>query len=40
VRGPILSVVLFRRDGWDRAHYEEWANRLLSDQLGFVTPTT
>ena len=40
VREPGLSVVLFRRDGWGRADYEGWSNRLLTDQTGFVTPTT
>ena len=40
VREPVLSVVLFRRDGWDRADYEQWSNRLLADQIGFVTPTS
>ena len=37
---PVLSVVLFRREGWDRADYEQWSNRLLADQIGFVTPTS
>jgi glutamate/tyrosine decarboxylase-like PLP-dependent enzyme len=40
VREPELSVVLFRRNGWDRADYEAWSNRLLTDQTGFVTPTS
>jgi len=39
-RRPELSVVLFRRPGWDRAAYDEWSNRLLESQVGFVTPTT
>ncbi len=40
VRRPELSVVLFRRTGWDRATYEAWSAGLLADQIGFVTPTT
>ncbi len=40
VRRPELSVVLFRRTGWGREDYEQWSDRLLSDQIGFVVPTT
>ena len=40
VRRPELSVVLFRRQGWDRDRYESWSARLLEDQIGFVVPTT
>ena len=40
VRRPELSVVLFRRTGWDRHHYEQWSDQLLKDQIGFVVPTT
>jgi aromatic-L-amino-acid/L-tryptophan decarboxylase len=40
VREPDLSVVLFRRPGWRRADYDAWSEKLLSDQTGFVTPTT
>jgi len=40
VRRPELSVVLFRRKGWDRARYERWSAELLADQIGFVVPTT
>jgi glutamate/tyrosine decarboxylase-like PLP-dependent enzyme len=40
VRQPVLSVVLFRRKGWGQGDYERWSNRLLTDQTGFVTPTT
>ena len=39
VRRPELSVVLFRRDGWTAADYDSWSKKLLSDQIGFVTPT-
>jgi aromatic-L-amino-acid decarboxylase len=40
VRRPELSVVLFRRIGWDRTEYERWSARLLRDQIGFVVPTS
>jgi aromatic-L-amino-acid decarboxylase len=39
VRPPDLSVVLFRRHGWSKPDYDTWSARLLSDQIGFVTPT-
>ncbi|MCB1004940.1 MAG: aspartate aminotransferase family protein, partial [Acidimicrobiales bacterium] len=37
---PELSVVLFRRLGWGRADYDEWAERALADQRAFVRPTS
>jgi L-2,4-diaminobutyrate decarboxylase len=37
---PELSVVLFRRIGWDRGAYLEWCHRLLHDQRAFCQPTT
>ena len=40
MRRPELSVVLFRRTGWDRETYETWSARLLENQIGFVMPTT
>jgi len=39
IRDPQLSVVLFRRDGWDTADYSAWAQRLLADQTAFVAPS-
>ena len=36
---PELSVVLYRRDGWSQDDYQRWSAKLLSDQIGFVTPT-
>jgi glutamate/tyrosine decarboxylase-like PLP-dependent enzyme len=40
LRPPELSVVLFRRTGWQRDDYERWSAQLLADQTGFVTPTS
>jgi len=34
-----LSVVVFRRVGWDPSAYQEWSDRLLRQGLAFVTPT-
>jgi len=39
LREPDLSIVLFRRDGWQAADYDAWSKQLLADQIGFVTPT-
>ena len=39
VRPPGLSIVLFRRPGWSTGDYYDWSDRLLEDQVGFVTPT-
>ena len=39
IRPPELSIVLFRREGWTAADYDQWSRQLLSDQIGFVTPT-
>jgi aromatic-L-amino-acid/L-tryptophan decarboxylase len=39
VREPGLSIVLFRRKGWEADDYRNWSARLLDDQIAFVTPT-
>ncbi len=39
VRPVGLSIVLFRRRGWDAARYNEWSRDLLRRQIAFVTPT-
>ena len=39
VRPAGLSIVLYRRKGWTEAQYIEWSERLLREQLAFVTPT-
>ena len=36
---PTLSVVAFTRDGWSAQQYQEWSDKLLADQIGFVTPS-
>ncbi len=39
VRPPELSVVMFRRLGWNEADYRRWSDRLLGDQVAFVLPS-
>jgi len=39
VMEPELSVVLFRRTGWDPDHYDRWSMQALHDGVGFVLPT-
>ena len=37
---PELSIVVFRRRGWDRPDYVAWSDRQLADQAAFVLPTS
>jgi len=37
---PSLSIVAFERVGWGRGDYEKWSDKLLADQIGFVTPSS
>jgi glutamate/tyrosine decarboxylase-like PLP-dependent enzyme len=37
---PELSVLLFRRNGWDATAYQAWSDRLLEEGIAFVTPTS
>lgn len=36
---PDLSVLIFERIGWAAADYASWSADLLTEQIGFVTPT-
>ena len=40
VHEPMLSVVGFRRIGWEPRDYTVWSERLLADGYAFVTPST
>jgi len=40
IREPDLSVVLFRRLGWEPAQYARWADQLLDDQVAFLPPSS
>jgi glutamate/tyrosine decarboxylase-like PLP-dependent enzyme len=37
---PNLSIVAFTRKGWTLADYQAWSDKLLADQIGFVTPSS
>jgi glutamate/tyrosine decarboxylase-like PLP-dependent enzyme len=37
---PELSIVLFRRPGWNAAQYQAWSDRMLADGTAFVVPTS
>ena len=36
---PNLSIVAFTRPGWSADEYQAWSDKLLADQIGFVTPS-
>jgi len=36
---PNLSIVAFTRPGWTASEYQAWSDKLLADQIGFVTPS-
>ena len=40
VRERDLSVVVFRRLGWEPADYAAWSDRMLADEFAFVVPTS
>lgn len=40
VREADLSVLVFRRLGWEPADYQRWSDGLLERQEGFVVPTS
>lgn len=40
VRDPQLSVVVFERNGWERADYDRWSDELLDTQRAFVVPSS
>ncbi|MEY2401458.1 MAG: L-2,4-diaminobutyrate decarboxylase [Ilumatobacteraceae bacterium] len=37
---PELSILLFRRTGWNAGDYQAWSDRLLDEGIAFVTPTS
>ncbi|MEY3716124.1 MAG: hypothetical protein RL155_999 [Actinomycetota bacterium] len=37
---PELSIVAFKRKGWAQSDYRKWSDKLLNDQIGFVTPSS
>ncbi|MGN8027917.1 pyridoxal phosphate-dependent decarboxylase family protein [Microbacterium sp. 22242] len=40
VRDPQLSVVVFEREGWERADYDRWSAELLDSQHALVVPSS
>ena len=40
VREPELSVVVFERKGWSLADYDNWSEKLLKDEIGFVVSSS
>ena len=36
---PQLSIVAFTRKGWTAPQYQQWSDKLLDDQIAFVTPS-
>lgn len=39
VHEPELSILLFRRHGWQPEDYDRWCRSLLDDQVAFVLPS-
>ena len=37
---PELSIVAFKRIGWVAKDYDNWSNKLLADQVGFIPPSS
>jgi L-2,4-diaminobutyrate decarboxylase len=35
-----LSIVAFKKLGWAKSDYQRWSDRLLTNQIGFVVPST
>ena len=40
LREPELSIVAFTRKGWTTADYQKWSEALLTDQIGFIPPSS
>jgi len=37
---PELSIVAFTRKGWSAKEYHNWSDQLLTDQVGFIPPSS
>lgn len=37
---PELSIVAFTRKGWTKEDYQNWSDKLLADQIGFIPPSS
>jgi len=40
VMEPELSIVAFKRNGWKASDYQQWSDKLLADQIGFIPPSS
>ena len=40
LREPELSIVAFTRKAWEKGDYQKWSDKLLSDQIGFIPPSS
>ena len=37
---PELSIVAFKRKGWEKSDYHNWSDNLLRNQIGFIPPSS
>ena len=37
---PELSIVAFTRTGWTASDYQKWSDELLTEQVGFIPPSS
>jgi len=37
---PELSIVAFTRNGWNAPDYQKWSDKLLTEQVGFIPPSS
>lgn len=37
---PELSIVAFIRNGWNASDYQKWSDELLTEQVGFIPPSS
>jgi glutamate/tyrosine decarboxylase-like PLP-dependent enzyme len=37
---PELSIVAFTRNGWKSSDYQKWSDELLTEQVGFIPPSS
>lgn len=40
VHEPMLSVVMFQRDGWDHGDYRTWSDRMLAEGRSLTVPSS
>jgi L-2,4-diaminobutyrate decarboxylase len=36
---PVLSVVVFERNGWDAQRYQDWSEKVMHEGTAFVVPS-